>query len=193
MAILKVEVGQPVTMTVGAVRQVSGKFGPQLAFDNTNGDTLFVKEDTAQRQLERIGYTQETAVGKPLHFEKVDKNGKTYLNINPAKNGNGASGAKAANGAQASHGKVMGGAPPVGNGASVRPLAPLYNDCVVAAKGIVQQHLGKAATSQDVIAAAATLYIAATKSNAPLYGTPAAGEEEEFPAALQDEDDSLPF
>lgn len=184
MSILKVEIGQPVTMTVSDVENAQGKFGPQLKFIAANGDCLFVKADTAQRQLDRIGVTVESAAGKTLLFEKVQKGDKTFLNINPARQSS-----------EAKQGVGVGAGKSAGNGSAggvaPRPLVPLYEQCLTAAKEVVQRQLGKAATTENVIAATATLYIAATRNDAPLYA-PRDDFETKHPA-LEDTDDELPF
>src|SRR5882672_5378356 len=57
-------------------------------------------------------------------------------------------------------------APAPARGAS-RPLGPLYNDCMRIAVAVVNLHV-KNALPADVIAAAATLFIAATRDGTPL-------------------------
>lgn len=179
MSILKVEVGSPVTLHIAGAEEVEGQYGPQIQFTADNGDRLFVGKDTALRQLGRIGFTPETSVGQSLHFEKVQKGNKTFLNINPAPRSNGAqSGAKTAatvsNGAGKNGGASGGSATPVGRVALARrPLVPLYEECLSAAKAAVQKELGKAATTADVMAGAATLFIQATRNDAPLHAVAA--------------------
>ena len=200
MSILKVEVGSPVTLHIAGAEEVEGQYGPQVQFTADNGDRLFVGKDTALRQLGRIGFTPETSVGQSLHFEKVQKGNKTFLNINPAPRGNGAqSGAKTAATVSNGAGKsVAGGATQALRAPARRPLVPLYEECLSAAKAAVQKELGKAATTADVMAGAATLFIQATRNDAPLHAVAAksqspADDFEEFPGALNDNDDDLPF
>lgn len=105
MSILKLDVGNAITLDVESVREVEGQFGPQLQFVATNGDCLYLSKDGATRQLERIGYTPATAAGKALLFEKIEKGGKKFTNINPAKqNGSGAAAKAGVVGAATSNG-----------------------------------------------------------------------------------------
>lgn len=189
MSILKVEVGKPVTMTVKAIRGVEGKFGAQLAFDSTTGDTLFLGEETAQRQLDRLNMGRDGAIGETLLFEKVAKKGKTYLNINPAR-------------------KTTGAAPPARqqsttNGTTTtavkRPLTALYTDCLIAARQAVHSVLGKDTPPDVVVSAAACLFIESNKSGTPLRQAesskpvaPSSKNFEDYPDALETED-ALPF
>jgi len=93
MAIHRLNDG-PVTMTVGYADRVDGNYGPQIRFKSQDGeDLLYITESTAVRQLQRIGLDGHSVQGKTLRFEHVQKNGKTYTNINvvPGGDANGAS------------------------------------------------------------------------------------------------------
>lgn len=216
MSILKVEVGKPVTLTVAKARVAEGKFGPQIAFDSTNGDTLFVGEETAIRQLTRIGYDAPADTeGATLFFEKVQNNGKTYLNIKSGdRAGTQASGAKASNGGGVGQ-KREGAAIASPQLPASSALAPLYMECLSAAKTAIAAAGLKGVTAADVIAATATLFIQATREGRPVreavaapraaapkkdavrrvpeYGEPALEEFEEFPQSLEEAHDNLPF
>jgi hypothetical protein len=106
--------------------------------------------------------------------------------------------------------KQNGGGAVNGNGggipASSSALAPLYNECVSTAKAVLE-HNGVKALPADVVAAAATLFIAATRDGRPVKSAPKAKAPakqpvrqtvpadnfEEFPGALEDTEDRLPF
>lgn len=57
-----------------------------------------------------------------------------------------------------------------GNGVprSTAPLAPVYADCMDIASRAVKHYIGDKATAADIVAAAATLFIAATDTNRPV-------------------------
>lgn len=87
-----------------------------------------------------------------------------------------------------------------------RPLTPLYLACLQDGKASVEHVFGAKATPELCLNAAATLFTAASRDGAPLRAVkpkPApppppppveeAEEFEEFPPALKDEADDLPF
>lgn len=81
-----------------------------------------------------------------------------------------------------------------------RPLGPLYNNCLRIAAACVKKHVPNA-TPADIIAAGATVFIAAANSGAPLLAAPKpkpAPEPVEEPSEPINEDDfqnedGLPF
>lgn len=89
-----------------------------------------------------------------------------------------------------------------GNG-TVRPsgpLAPVYGECMEIASRAVKYFIGTAATPADVIAATATLFIAATQTDRPVKAaTPKPKPAPPPPPPIEDdepeyaEDNSLPF
>lgn len=91
--IVKIGPGESLNLLVESATVVEGQYGPQVQFDGQNFEnenvTVYIGADTANRQLERIGATVESIVGATIKIEKVQKNGKTYTNINRL-GGNGA-------------------------------------------------------------------------------------------------------
>lgn len=83
MSKLTLQVGNPITLTVSGASEVEGNYGPQAKFDSDEG-TLYLTLSTAQRQLDRLGLDLQTVAGETLTFEKVEKAGKTFTNINRA-------------------------------------------------------------------------------------------------------------
>lgn len=71
MAILKLQsAGESLTMTVKHAEVTAGKFGSQVKFENTDGDVLFVSQQTAERQLSRIPLAVEECAGETLVFSR---------------------------------------------------------------------------------------------------------------------------
>lgn len=89
MSTIKLQVGEPVTLTVTGTAQVEGNFGPQVKFDSDEG-TVYLKDTTADQQLGRLGLDRETVVGETITIEKVEKNGRTFTNISRAGRGSAA-------------------------------------------------------------------------------------------------------
>lgn len=77
MAIVKLaNAGESVTWTIKAAETVAGKFGPQVKFESTEGDLLFVSAETAERQLARIPLGVAECAGETLVFARdPNKNG----------------------------------------------------------------------------------------------------------------------
>lgn len=86
MSILKLIPGQRIHFTVSAVEQVEGNYGPQYKFDGATPDdanaTLFLNVSTAERQLDRIGYSLTSVVGQTVEIARTEKNGTKYTDIN---------------------------------------------------------------------------------------------------------------
>lgn len=84
MAILKLQnAGESLTMTIKHAEVTQGKFGPQVKFENTDGDLLFVSQETAERQLGRIPLGVEDCAGETLVFSRDEnkKGGAPYWSI----------------------------------------------------------------------------------------------------------------
>ncbi len=64
------EAGESHTMTIKACEEAKGQYGEQVKFDGTDGNTLFLPKDSADRQLGRIPLTYEEAVGLTLTFSR---------------------------------------------------------------------------------------------------------------------------
>jgi hypothetical protein len=180
MAILKLEVGKPITMRVASVEQAEGQFGPQTKFEFRNGDVLFLSRTTAERQLERIG---GLAPNEIVRFEKVQKGTKTFVNIDRVDESE--SGASEGNGTGGAHSAPRSGAPTTGKGASAAegsgpksppattPAAPakpseLYEkvtDYVLATIVPKMKAAGVPVTHEGTSAQIATLFIAANNGH----------------------------
>jgi hypothetical protein len=154
MAIHKLATG-PITMTVVAVDETEGNFGPQVQFTGDDGTTVYVSLSSATSQLDRNKLNFETAIGQRLHFEQIKKDGKTFTNINRVPAGVGAPAAAAVAPARA--------AAPV---LSIPELTALYAQCVDAAMVTIGVKLESAGVPFDgavIQSAAATLFIKATR------------------------------
>lgn len=79
--------GDHATFTITEVRAVSTKFGNKIVFVGTDDsgaavETPLISDATADKQLERIGLTRETAVGERLTFSRApNPAGKPYWNL----------------------------------------------------------------------------------------------------------------
>lgn len=168
MAILKLEVGKPIMMTIRDTDDVEGQFGPQKKFEAENGDCLFMSRDTANRQLERINGVMP---GDMVRFEKVAKGSKTFINIDHvenaerAKQGNGSGPAPAGKaGASTSGGGVATPLPPQPPAPSPAKPSELYEkvtDYVLATIVPKMKAAGVPVTHEGTSAQIATLFIAA--------------------------------
>ena len=91
MAILKLIPGQRITFTVSGADTVQGNYGPQIKFSGETPDdrdaVMFLNVETAERQLGRIGLDLQSVVGKAVEFERIEKNGTKFTNINRVANG----------------------------------------------------------------------------------------------------------
>jgi hypothetical protein len=143
----------PCTMTVTAVRNTEGNFGPQVEF--TDGVvSVYVNEMPAQRGLARLGMDLETVVGATIRFHQVKKDGKTFTNLDlarPEDVGTPTPSASAHPVATTAKGKV-----------TKEQMFDLYGECVREAVnrfGAVCDDTGVPYDSQSLQAAAATLFI----------------------------------
>lgn len=145
----------PVAITVIGAESVEGKFGAQVRFMGDDGTDVYVNELPAQKQLARLQLDLQSVVGKTIHLEQVKKNGTTFTNISLASAG---SAPAAANRPAA----VAAPAPKL----SIEELGALYGQCVALAfEHLYRQceEAGLAVTSEAIQAAAATLFIKATR------------------------------
>ena len=81
-----------------------------------------------------------------------------------------------------------------------RPLGRLYFECLKIAAASVKNVIGDKATPEDIIAATATIFIAASQTGAPLVGEkakpappPPKPEPEPEPEYQEEYEDNLPF
>jgi hypothetical protein len=154
MPAYKLDTG-PITLTVARCELVEGSFGPQVCFTDEADVEVYVSEMTGVRQLERLGCDRHTVIGETLHFEKIKKDGKSYVNINRAGGGN-ASAPSAPRPAAAAPAPKM----------DVAALALIYAECVDKAMATLGSRCEDAGLPFDgaaIQAAAATLFIRATK------------------------------
>jgi hypothetical protein len=84
--IIKLIPGQKINLTVSAVEEVEGNYGPQYKFSGSTPDdanaTLYLNVDTALKQLQRAGYANvDAVVNTTLEVERVEKNGTKYTNL----------------------------------------------------------------------------------------------------------------
>ena len=151
----------PVTMTIVSCAQVAGNFGPQVAFNGQNheGDvTVFISEQGAMRQLQRLGLNPDTAVGQSLKFEQVQKDGRTFNNIYLADSAPQVAPQVPAPQAQAPAPQV---APPVSED-KMEAMVKLYGHCLqgaFTALSALEMEQGVAFTPDSIVAATATLFI----------------------------------
>lgn len=156
MAIHKLATG-PITLTVTAVEQSEGNFGPQVRFDGASGDCVFISEMSAVRQLARLNLTMESVVGQTIHFEQIKKDGKTFVNMNLSSGGATPAATPAAGVARAiaaTHAMPF------------EDIVALYARCVDAAFstfGLKCEEAGVAIDATALQASAATLFIKATR------------------------------
>lgn len=156
----------PLVISVVRTEVVEGKFGSQIKFvgiDCSSGYEvdLYVNEDTALRQLERLGFDADTAVDSAFHVEQVQKDARTYTNFR-----------------RATDAEVNGGARPPAPAASAaagvpatRPAAPTVDvshmyrttlqEAVECADFLAEA--GYPCDATNVIAVAATLFIQKNK------------------------------
>lgn len=113
--------------------------------------------NNAQKNQQRVGEGK-----KPLPlFACKDKDGCGWVKWPP----------RGQNGGGGNAGKSAGQGNGAGSVRSTRPLGPLYFQCVKIAAATLKQHVPNA-TPADIVAAAATVFIGATNTGAPLVETP---------------------
>lgn len=148
----------PITLQVAKVENVPNNFDPtktQYAFTGTNDERVYVSETAVARQLPRLNLTPETAVGAVLSFEQVKKDGKTFVNINSGSS-------QRIGAAPAAAAPAVAAAPKM----TMAEIGALYGQCVdaaVATLGAKLEEAGIPVTAEAIQAAAATLFIKATR------------------------------
>jgi hypothetical protein len=148
VAIHRIKEMGPITLTIISVRDVEGKFGPQMCFEGEGDIAVFMSKPAGERQLTRLGLTPETAVGKSIHFTQTEKNGTTFTNL-----------ALVAPGAAAPTPKTV-------NRMSASEAGALYGECLdqaIAVFGVKCEELGIAIDAQSLHSVAATLFITLNK------------------------------
>jgi hypothetical protein len=150
----------PITLTIAAVTESEGQYGPQVKFTGQDGMEVYVNKAPADRGLGRLNLTAETAVGQTIKFQQVKKDGKTFTNMDLAAPGSEGIGAPAT----ATTTTAAMAAPTPRR--SVEDLDALYEQCL----GIAMKHLvgkfddaGIAYDGATIVSATATLFIQATK------------------------------
>lgn len=151
----------PVVLTVAQVETgLPSNFNPeqtQAKFVGECGTMVYLNEATALKQLARINLDYTTVIGQTLHLEQVLKNGTRYTNINKA------------NPAMAGTApKVAPSAAPVAAAPkqTVPELGALYAQCLdqaLATLGIKCEEAGIPIDASAIQAAAATIFIKATR------------------------------
>lgn len=58
--------GESVTWQIAKAETAAGNFGPQVKFESTNGEILYLPADSAERQLSRIPLSVAECVGETL-------------------------------------------------------------------------------------------------------------------------------
>lgn len=58
--------GESVTWTIAKAETTAGNFGPQVKFESTTGEVLYLPADSAERQLSRIPLSVAECVGETL-------------------------------------------------------------------------------------------------------------------------------
>lgn len=160
MAIHKLANG-PLTLTVTKAEQQEGQFGSQVVFDGEGDVRVYVSELTAMKQLARLNLTLESVVGKTLHMEQIKKDGKTYTNITLA-----AAGDAPHAPTQAQPQAQPQARPAAAPAMSFEEITALYVRCVDVAFSVFGarcEEVGVAPDASALQAAAATLFIKATK------------------------------
>lgn len=156
MAIHKLANG-PLVITVVKAEQQEGQFGSQVVFDGEGDVRVYVSELTAMKQLARLNLTLDSVVGQTLHMEQIKKDGKTFTNITLA-----GAGAVATPTAVAPAAPTRVAAPAM----SFEEITALYVRCVDVAFSVFGARCEEAGVAPDAAslqAAAATLFIKATK------------------------------
>lgn len=154
----------PHFLQIDAVTQEQSQFGSgtQYKFAGTDGNWVYLSETAVTRQLARLGLTPETCVGKLLKFSQVQKDGKSFNNIDLAP-GEGApeKGAPAKGAAPRPAAAPAAYAPPPRR--TFEEVRDLYAQCVDAAMMTLGAKLEAAHVpfdGKDIQAAAATMFIA---------------------------------
>ena len=79
MAILKLKAaGESHTMTIKGCEVAKGQYGEQVKFDGTDGNTLYLPKESADRQLARCGFIVEDDEGSRVDYGAVEGNALTF-------------------------------------------------------------------------------------------------------------------
>jgi hypothetical protein len=172
--ILKLIPGQRINFTVEQVEEVKGNFGPQIKFTGATPDdadaVLFLNVEPATRQLERIGLDVKSVIGRTVEFERIEKNGTKYTNINRAEQAPApkpaASNVKQAVslGGPLPYELSETGAPPITVDPRLSKLFTVYDNCLDHALAVAKEKMDASdvgSSPEAVAAMAATLFIAA--------------------------------
>ena len=144
----------PCTLEIASAVESMGNFGPQVCFTGTDGTSVYVNEGPAKRGLERLSLDMETAIGATIRFSQVKKDGKTFTNLDLAGEGTASTPVAAV------------AAPVAPKVVDLASLAVLYSECVAIAMATLGMKCEEAGVPYDasaIQAAAATLFIKATR------------------------------
>lgn len=155
MPIHKLALG-PITLSpVTAIESAEGNFGPQMVFKGNADDIVYISEMSGAKGLARLNLTADTAIGQTLTLEQIKKDGKTFTNIHK--------GSAVATGASSpAAAPARPAAPPM----DIPTLAATYAQCVdqaMATLGVKCEAAGVPIDASAIQAAAATLFIKATR------------------------------
>lgn len=91
MRIVKLAADESLTMTVSAIDEVEGQYGPQYDVQGESDDgeevRIYLSIASAERQLERIEHTLDSVIGEGIKISKVKKGSKQFVNIDRAQIG----------------------------------------------------------------------------------------------------------
>jgi hypothetical protein len=165
VSIIKLQAGESATFTVARVVDVETEDGTKKRFEGTGGESILLSDYTAKRQLERVKLTEASAVGQALRFEKVAKDGKTYINVYKAEasgakqNGGGNGGAVATGGGNAAPAPASSASPLSGHALYKQITSWVINDVIP-----LYVDAGIPVDASSVAAMSATLYIQASRN-----------------------------
>lgn len=145
----------PATLTVVSAEEVKGKFGIQVRFTGEDFTDVYISDTAAARGLARLNLDLESVIGQTLRFSQVKKDGKTYTNIDPVREG-------AAPRAEAAE-PTKDAAPRPAGKRTFEENAALYGQCVDVAFTVLLRKCeenGVPIDASALQAAAATLFIA---------------------------------
>lgn len=145
----------PCTLEISAAIPSEGNFGPQVCFTGVDGTSVYVNDGPARRGLERLSLDLDTVIGQTVRFSQIAKDGKKFTNIDRAGEGTAATPAAAAPVAAAPKAPV-----------DLAALIELYGRCVDGAMmtlGVKLEEAGVPYSAESLQAAAATLFIKATR------------------------------
>lgn len=149
----------PATLTVVSAEEVKGKFGIQVRFSGEDYTDVYISDTAAARGLARLNLDLESVIGQTLRFSQVKKDGKTYTNIDPVREG-----APRAEATEPTTEPAKEAAPrPAAGKRTFEENAALYGQCVDVAFTVLLRKCeenGVPVDASALQAAAATLFIA---------------------------------